>query len=1557
MPSIVAYSELMYDQSCGTQAGAFSGKMETLAGPLDEPTLLGLRGDGRLSVIVPSREGGPVEWQSPIDIGPQWTDGSSKASIKDFAVHQDADTLETSIALLVSVSAPGGATSNDLLFVAEGLAPCDGNAWANIGSIGTIVRQFSSAASGEIRSTSCLTMLQMPDAGTHTQSRCGIVVAGTRADGSCAIALITPDVLQGNWIYREKEPPGKNPPASLKGWRALTRGWFPGPGFFCLADNGLRYAQLTPNGEDYLSEGIIDIGDATSLLSIAAAPPADTKSGVCTLYGGSSGIYKWNAAAITGAKPPEQLLASGTMATKVPTRIAVCADNVTATADSAAQTAAIVSFLSPLGELYYARDVLSNPVASEVPVLVATDVGATAGVKLIPNARDDSTYRYVMVVSYADGHVSVMERDSAASAANDSWETELVLVPAVTRANGANAGVIEQQTYTTRIVVTDDNGQPVPFARVTLSASTTCIGHINDSCTRMPFNVPIPAMAGSDGAINLVLPCTALETPQFSVTRVLQDAMLSDGAPTVVDPSESTLQKLRALTSADDLARAKDCHGNAVFKQRPQEAQQVVEFLKEMFQRRDLTRQGLTSSEHIAALSRPICLRRTAAGVELLHDEEARKALGDLDLGHLISTATLGLFLLASRRQLQSLEATIGVTNAPNGLTYLVVHIGKEIYSALLWQHFVPSVLNMALDCVLQGFLALSPEQIVEWLGWVFDWTRVGKLHGATTRLADLTLQYAYDNISKMANAFDNALNTLDDGLNYAQNKKLAGSINSNSFLRQKIGDFALGSNNIPYAPQASHSPPTYSILNKMLSGAHEGMFSFDKVKQLDFSVFDVVTTALTAPLTQLADSVSAALGGADISQMTFAEILRYAAQIGLSAIRSALKSAVAKLIENIKTLHDNVQNYLAAETQIPTLNYLWTVKLGKTTTFRAMDLFCLGAACCTTFVCDSARVPGFSDWQIATITDSKYTTLPEVLAALNKPPKLPWKRANRGDKIQAFTYFGATGTVQIISAFFYLVSAGLTTFQMYLTPPNDNGIIEGGIGMYLPNTVHLLADPALLINPAGGFPGPHKWGFHVLHLIRSIVNVLAVLFCWAFFFMTWAWSPYNGSLWWNLYAVLYFFESIYFTVKDWIGVYCNRNNKDMPKLYGKPVIEFGMGVTFLCVVTVAVTLMALEERVPVEFWDGWWQADTAVAGIVNGLVQINIMSGWLEPAPWVKASQVAMMFGLNTTFMAKGVLEIFMSEIAAYTDFCALSSAGSNVPGGSINVFAADASGPSAGVSSPLTGASSPLSSTTGIVSIGVTGVGQVTEPLVNAFVVPLPASLYVYTRGPYGGFRQTTLSSRGQSPARAKVGPEGLYVVDTTSNATTSPGVYLYDLPLNLDHDSAQGQMLITGLAAPTAAVAYSIQGKDNGPPVVVIYVADNEASGAVIKLFQQIENSYGQVGTIAVPGVTSINDLALDANNNIIILSGTSSILVIPSTASGTVSPITTWAFSKSEITDVTTDTQGNVLYTDTSSINVLPLSTPSGTDPTPSANITSSDAPLNPIAVAARLSPPQ
>lgn len=397
---------------------------------------------------------------------------------------------------------------------------------------------------------------------------------------------------------------------------------------------------------------------------------------------------------------------------------------------------------------------LSDPAGASVPLF--DDVAAFCACRC-GTGGDEPTSLHVMV-AYASGGLELFTQDSV----SEQW-----LRFRLTDDN-VKKGWHTANSYSTRILVQDDRGAPAIGATVVLRPKTPCFALINGVATHLSPLLGHVVTTDGAGVVNLVQPVNTLGAAMIEVSlhqsetlphippgTVFSRAASRDWQATpvqqsvVLNPMVKATDKLARVTSGTDIHDARASDGRQPFAHLPlAQCNQTSVALKPLMQAYHATFAAPdTAGTPVAIVARTrlhwqgsrVAMEHTMLSVpETWTPGDSLPALGNM-LGYLWTLVKDTVNEVVTELEWLS-----------NGLANLVLTIGDVVWRATMT---IASQAAELIDWALQKSLGISLDDLVNWLGQVFDWPAILRTQKAIKHFVVLNRNHAVNWLAKSAPA------------------------------------------------------------------------------------------------------------------------------------------------------------------------------------------------------------------------------------------------------------------------------------------------------------------------------------------------------------------------------------------------------------------------------------------------------------------------------------------------------------------------------------------------------------------------------------------------------------------------------------------------------------------------------------------------------------------------------------------------------------------------------------------------------------------------------------
>lgn len=334
------------------------------------------------------------------------------------------------------------------------------------------------------------------------------------------------------------------------------------------------------------------------------------------------------------------------------------------------------------------------------PVRMETGVTVVSAYRAIDHS--DNTVQAGLLLGKTGGSLALQTQDSV----THMWQPQTLSIPSSmqTVTNSMN-------TYTTRVVLSDKYKIALPNKDVNIQPDLDCAVLINGEYVVLKKSQQKVAKTDAHGSLTIVLEVNDLAAPTYTIN--FQGVTLKE------NPSELVYKTLRGADgtgiSADEIAAAQRSNGTRLFppvsdKKKYKNASKVV---------RDLVR--VHDSLVHAAVQPDVT---SSFGIDFSSGTEYMDHATVMSLDLDAVSVTAGDFFKSVATYFDKVEKFI-VKKTSAGWLY-VAHMGKH---AMQFVFRVASHITNAINCALQKTLKITMNDVVDWLGFVFNWNDIKRNH------------------------------------------------------------------------------------------------------------------------------------------------------------------------------------------------------------------------------------------------------------------------------------------------------------------------------------------------------------------------------------------------------------------------------------------------------------------------------------------------------------------------------------------------------------------------------------------------------------------------------------------------------------------------------------------------------------------------------------------------------------------------------------------------------------------------------------------------------------
>jgi hypothetical protein len=411
--------------------------------------------------------------------------------------------------------------------------------------------------------------------------------------------------------------------------------------------------------------------------------------------------------------------------------------------------------LNDQGELFYfscaaGKEAQPEAWSTSLPILVQVNQFSSFG-----NGDNSSN---VVFVQHHGHNLEQLVQDPITSA----WSTRTIVLPTTDTGK-----VFEYHSSTTRIVTADDLGRAVPDIPLTISSSTYMSFYVNNVYYALTPSKPLEFRSDETGEITIVLESDSLEIAPFTVA--LKGAEV---APVIVDPLVKAKAKLLTIKDGNSLAKiviiledgtTKSLLPSTVTKTQREKAAKTLVQLGEVSQKLDPT-SGKKKRGEPGEDEPPLTFAIDFGDPDfayyegedkvndLLTSKRKKRSIEEVELFGDIGDAIKARIgdLLQAFSYFAGKVGMIAIRTV-NGFYELVVQVGTSLYNAVV--DTAQAVLGV-MQVVFQK-LKVAYNDLVSWLGFVFDWQDILRTKAAIKGIYKLWTAHVVASLDSLRTSSD----------------------------------------------------------------------------------------------------------------------------------------------------------------------------------------------------------------------------------------------------------------------------------------------------------------------------------------------------------------------------------------------------------------------------------------------------------------------------------------------------------------------------------------------------------------------------------------------------------------------------------------------------------------------------------------------------------------------------------------------------------------------------------------------------------------------------------
>ncbi|RBQ11723.1 hypothetical protein [Pedobacter miscanthi] len=528
--------------------------------------------------------------------------------------------------------------------------------------------------------------------------------------------------------------------------------------------------------------------------------------------------------------------------------------------------------------------------------------------------------------------------------------------------------VLEVDTFTTQITVTDDDNLPASEAIVLIRGTSPVSVYINDVYSHIKTDAPIEVTTDYAGNISIMQETQA-------IGAICYQLELPDGTVADVNPMNKMLDIMGTIKSGADLASVEvtDANGNQqplVPKDTPSDQLDATSIALQELVRAGGTMPpdgsnlpGVESKRYVSKGADTVSTGEHLWGIS--YDEKFEYRNGSLALTHYRNRYGTDDFLSLSikciagdvfnwlKHAYQDVKGFF--SDVVDGVTHFFIEIGGKIYS------FILNSINVVVRSIEMVFnkIKVFLEDLIKWIGFLFQWKDILRTHSV---LKSLFLKFADDsitNIDQLKSTLTKQFDLLEQRIN---------DISGLPDIKRSISSFS--SDAAP--PEEGNSPQANWGINQTKNNAKRSDTSFDpnvddpgELEKLLLVLVDTIgreedifAEAIDEIKTQIIDQ---------LTSLPITDIIKRILGVLSKIVLSTVENVIESVLDILKIMVQTAVGVLDATIRIPVISKVYK-KITNGSELSFLDLVCLVVAIPTTVVYKALNnKPPFDDTSFTT--------------------------------------------------------------------------------------------------------------------------------------------------------------------------------------------------------------------------------------------------------------------------------------------------------------------------------------------------------------------------------------------------------------------------------------------------------------------------------------------------------------------------------------------------------------------------------------------------------------
>lgn len=611
------------------------------------------------------------------------------------------------------------------------------------------------------------------------------------------------------------------------------------------------------------------------------------------------------------------------------------------------------------GEFFYSR--CNNAANIMEPSAWSTPVPIEANVENIATYINNKTGAEEIFTHIGDRELKRFSRDPVSTA----WATASITLEALD-------DTFDFNTYTTRISVNDANNIPLADCRVNISASSPCNVYIDNMYRSLGPDWQVEASTDKLGRLSILHPVDGLRGVSYTITP-------KNGKAVTIQPMDTVHQRIldtedpSKVTLTDEKGNTKPLIPAGTSKA---DKEVVIEAFKQL-KTMEISENGTVNAT--AAKTRSLDQEpviwgfiRENGSLSYHQGHDAMNAFGvakaPSQKGHFLDDSialTVGdliswmehAFEKVVHHFIQLIEDTY----------YFFIKIGETLYRCAL--KVLGDVLN-AMEYIFKQIL-VGIMEMLEWLGWIFNWKDILKYKKVFYHFMELTKQKADEDLVGLEEKVEQGIAKLESLLD-----TLGGLDPSHDVFGNKVSEGSKTASETHSQSQGVMDSPALNwIYDHILSFLDIIKIDPDDFKQLMTEIAETLKDALDTDVEAIEQVIKQVYDEVieNFSSLSTADIFKKLLAIVSKGVVDLVGEAVITTIKTAKIIVDVVWIIAKAEINIPVITKFYEeVITGDGSKLSLLDLCCLMGAIAAEVGCKVVGMSTPGDHALDTFTKTK---------------------------------------------------------------------------------------------------------------------------------------------------------------------------------------------------------------------------------------------------------------------------------------------------------------------------------------------------------------------------------------------------------------------------------------------------------------------------------------------------------------------------------------------------------------------------------------------------------